>query len=327
MRIVMAVIGLALAAVLSVAMQSGRAAQRARYEAARLDQRKAAAAARQAAPSQPTSNPVVSKAPRCVRGVDTFASGLARVNAQPAEPADPPNLAAPALRRSRQGRAPRRARPPRPDAAEADGDRRRQAADRAGETGLRRLRVRGAAVKSLLLLWLGLWLGLCLGCSTLAPKTNPLYPLDLINPGVKVGYTWGNGGRWTYGFDLSVIASTGKNMSAIVGAGPEVNFTWRSGGTFDARLGLDLVSWMIGWEIGPSIVVDAQNHSHFGLGITTWASAVFFDPYWTYTIVFGGRPGSDLSEWGTYAKLPICVAGGCNYSSSGDGSHWWHIDD
>jgi hypothetical protein len=161
------------------------------------------------------------------------------------------------------------------------------------------------------------------GCSSILPKENPMYPLDIINPGVKAAYTWGLGGGWTYGFDVSVLAATGQNLHAIVAAGPEVNFTWRHGGTFDMRLGLDLVSWFVGMELGPSLVLDPLDHSHFGFGITTWASMVFFDPYWTYTIV-RGMP--NLSEWGMYAKLPICVAGGCDYSSSGDGDHWWHID-
>jgi hypothetical protein len=161
------------------------------------------------------------------------------------------------------------------------------------------------------------------GCSYILPKDNPMYPLVLMNPGVKAAYTFGPGGGWTYGFELSFLAATGKDLHAVVAAGPDVNFTWRHGGTFDLRLGLDLVSWFVGTELGPSLVLDPQNRPHFGFGITTWASAVFFDPYWTYTIV---RHGDNLNEWGMYTKLPICLAGGCA-SGGSSGDHWWHIDD
>jgi hypothetical protein len=79
---VLAAIGVLFAGLLSALLASGRSSQRARYVAARLDQRKAAAGARLAPTTPPSTAPAL-KAPRCVRGVDTFASALARVDPMP----------------------------------------------------------------------------------------------------------------------------------------------------------------------------------------------------------------------------------------------------
>jgi hypothetical protein len=142
----------------------------------------------------------------------------------------------------------------------------------------------------------------------------------VLNPGVKVAYTFGDGGGMTYGGELTALFSTGPNLHAIVAAGPDLNLGWTSGGVFEGRIGVDLVSWFAGLEAGPALVSDGAG-SHFGFGLTGWLSALFVDPYFTYTWV-GGR--DDTSELGAYFKLPICLGSNCAYGATGWHNHSHH---
>ena len=161
-------------------------------------------------------------------------------------------------------------------------------------------------------------LGACGGCSLL-PKDNP-YPSYVISPGVKVGYTFGPGGGWTYGGELSVPIKHGDDLHAIVAIGPAFNFGWTTHGTSYARLGVEAVSGFVGVEGGPTWVHD-RTGSHLGIAISPWASAIWGVGEYTYTFVVGGH---DFDELAALGKLPICIP--CA-SSGGGGTDYFGFHD
>jgi hypothetical protein len=151
-------------------------------------------------------------------------------------------------------------------------------------------------------------------CASVLPDQNPLDGYVWVNPGAKLAYTFGEGGGLTYGFEVSTVIANGSKASTVLGVGPVLNLTWTSKGTFNGRLGGQIVSWLWGVEAGPALVTDRRG-THFGFGVTPWVGAIVV-PYWTYTLVAGS---SSLNEWGVYGKLPICTGSNCDYSGGGDG--------
>ena len=133
-----------------------------------------------------------------------------------------------------------------------------------------------------------------------AHADNPLSDVIVVSPGIKVGYTFGHGGGFTYGAEVTVMRGTADDQSAILAHGPALNLTW-SRGTFQLRAGWQAVSWLVGVEAGPALVW-RDGQARFGLGVTPWLGALVI-PYYTYTFLPGA---SDLREAGIYLKLPIC---------------------
>jgi hypothetical protein len=157
------------------------------------------------------------------------------------------------------------------------------------------------------------WLVMLAGCSSVLPKHNPFPDAMVISPGVKVAYTFGRGGGMTYGGELTMLFRTWDDLHAIVAAGPALNLSWTPT-TFQARAGLELVSWFAGIEGGPALVTDRRG-AHFGVGVSPWLGGIFVVPELTHTYVLGAP---DMTEVGVYGKLPLCP--GCKVSHSGFGS-------
>src|SRR6478735_2880214 len=154
----------------------------------------------------------------------------------------------------------------------------------------------------------------CAGCSLL-PKDNP-YPSYVISPGVKIAYTFGPHGGWTYGGEISVPIKHGDDLHAIVAIGPALNFAWTARGTSYVRLGVEAVSWFVGVEGGPTLVNDHRGN-HFGIAVSPWASAIWAVGEYTYTYVVGAP---DFDEVGVIAKLPICIV--CAGAGGGDSDYF-----
>lgn len=144
---------------------------------------------------------------------------------------------------------------------------------------------------------------------------NPFPEQAIVAPGVKLGYTFGQGGGFTLGGEVSMLFRNGADAGLVLAHGPAINFGWTHGGIFQFRAGYELASWSLGLEAGPGFVHD-HSGTHFSLGLTPWLGAIFVVPYYTHSFVFGAR---DLNELGTYLKLPLCF--GCAGSDGGsDGS-------
>lgn len=136
-----------------------------------------------------------------------------------------------------------------------------------------------------------------------ADLDNPFPDTTVISPGIKVAYTFGEGGGFTYGAELTVMQRTGPGLSAIVAHGAAINLGWSHGGTFHLRAGWQVVSWFAGVEAGPALIW-REGRPHFGVGVTPWLGAIVV-PYYTYTWIPGAP---SLDEAGLYLKLPLCLA-------------------
>lgn len=147
---------------------------------------------------------------------------------------------------------------------------------------------------------------------------NPFPDSVVVSPGVKVAYTFGPEGGWTLGLELTLLYRTTESLSPVLAHGPAFNVTWTPSRSWYLRTGWQIVSFFVGFEAGPALVVDGEG-AHLGFGLTPWLGAVWVVPYFTHTFVLGGR---GLSELGTYLKLPLCT--GCE---SDGGSGYWDWDD
>jgi hypothetical protein len=134
-----------------------------------------------------------------------------------------------------------------------------------------------------------------------ADSDNLFADAIMVSPGIKVGYTFGDGGGFTFGAEVTVMQGTGPELSAILAHGPALNLGWSRGGTFHLRAGWQLVSWLVGIEGGPALIW-RDGQARFGFGVTPWIGGIVV-PYYTYTFVPGAR---SFDEAGMYLKLPLC---------------------
>jgi len=148
-----------------------------------------------------------------------------------------------------------------------------------------------------------------------ADVENPIADAIVVSPGIKVGYTFGDGGGFTWGAEVTVMRGTGTELSAIVAHGAALNLGWSRHGTFQLRAGWQLVSWLVGIEAGPALVW-RDGQARFGFGVTPWLGVIAV-PYYTYTLMPGAP---DIRETGIYLKLPVCPAceGGQGFDDDDD---------
>lgn len=131
----------------------------------------------------------------------------------------------------------------------------------------------------------------------------------LINPGIKLGYTFGPQGGFTYGFEVSYTSTAavdGVIRGAVVDLEQCKDLTMLHLGVewTDIGHGGNAIPWP-GVCIGPSFLWGNEEKGELALSIIPYFGVIAY-PYFEYTI----RPtGSDLFQIGTYLKVPIAPAG------------------
>src|SRR4051794_21517464 len=75
---------------------------------------------------------------------------------------------------------------------------------------------------------------------------NPFPEQAIVAPGVKLGYTFGQGGGFTLGGEVSMLLRNGADAGLVLAHGPAINFGWTHGGIFQFRAGYELASWSLG---------------------------------------------------------------------------------
>jgi hypothetical protein len=136
------------------------------------------------------------------------------------------------------------------------------------------------------------------------PTAAPAADL-FVNPGVKIGWTFGRG--LTYGLELSFVWDVQSEWaerdftSLPYGHGLVFDVDTNFKGFWKAHAGYEAIGPFIGIDVGPTLVGD-QGRVLFGLGITPWAGYDVI-PYYTYTLAFGGE--KNFHEMGTYLKVAI----------------------
>lgn len=120
-----------------------------------------------------------------------------------------------------------------------------------------------------------------------------------LNIGIKLGYTLGNNGGFTYGFEVSY---TKFYTPCIVGTVFDIDFLEKM---TKYHLGLEATSIITaGLCIGPTLIVE-EGTKDIGLSIIPYGGILLY-PYFNYTIRFS-KPS--LFEVGTYIKLSAPLSG------------------
>jgi hypothetical protein len=134
-----------------------------------------------------------------------------------------------------------------------------------------------------------------------------------LNPGAKLGYTFGRG--FTWGFEISVTWLR-PELDWIIGSGAVLDMTW-SKGLFELRGGYEMYGPLYGLELGPALVV--TDKAYLAIDVTPWLGGVFAAPYLTMSFGIGGPSRTEL---GTYLKLPICLHDDDGCYKGGSGGDW-----
>ena len=145
-------------------------------------------------------------------------------------------------------------------------------------------------------LWLMLVLSLLAGTSSADER--------FISPGIKLGYTFGQGGGFTTGIEVSYIVWRNELPMAVVLnidlCGREEKLEYQK-----IHLGWQ-ISHVVGIEAGPTIIWDDGGAS-LGMTVTPFAGLVFPYGYYSYTLDFAG--GRQRNEAGLLLKMPVALPG------------------
>ncbi len=142
------------------------------------------------------------------------------------------------------------------------------------------------------------------GSTTFAQNTT-----TFLSPGVKLGYTFGDNGGFTYGFEVSFVWMDRSVHNIGNSMGPVFDIDFWPGAT-RLHLGLELVKYdnrsgiASGACFGPSIVFK-ESQPHFGVSFIPFFGALAY-PYFNYTRV------NDFTflETGLYGKAHIHTGSG-----------------
>jgi len=131
----------------------------------------------------------------------------------------------------------------------------------------------------------------------------------LINPGIKLGYTFGPNGGFVYGIEVSYTAYMQNN--GIGGLVVDVercnNMTMMHFGFEGSYTGFELNSIPYpGICVGPSLIWDDKQPAELAFSIIPFFGFMAL-PYFEYTI---RREKPNLTQTGIYFKVPVSPAGG-----------------
>ncbi|MCX6134948.1 MAG: hypothetical protein NTU47_14140 [Ignavibacteriales bacterium] len=129
---------------------------------------------------------------------------------------------------------------------------------------------------------------LMLGSSMAVPAQT------LINPGLKLGYRFGEGGGFVGGFEISIMFWNEKGYYGFVLAGDGTSKT------LDYHFGVEYGIGYFGICVGP-VVSHRSDTTTYGLRVTPYGGFILV-PYYNYQFLV--RSGSE-HEVGTYFKLTI----------------------
>jgi len=123
-----------------------------------------------------------------------------------------------------------------------------------------------------------------------------------VNPGVKLGYQFGQNGGFVYGFEVS--------LTALHVGFPIVGFVWNVDFCRDntkVHFGAELSAGIIGINIGPSFYT-TKNGSYTGLTIGLYTGLLLI-PYYETSRFYGDTSSFSVNQFGGYLKAPIPMGG------------------
>jgi hypothetical protein len=119
-----------------------------------------------------------------------------------------------------------------------------------------------------------------------------------INPGIKLGYMFGENGGFVYGFEISVTHYDEKS-GPIWGCVLDWDVTKELN---KVHFGVEGSALFMGLDIGPTYAWRDDKH-YYGFSIIPFAGA-FLIPYYNYTYL---GPNNSTHEIGSYIKLTIPI--------------------
>jgi hypothetical protein len=120
-----------------------------------------------------------------------------------------------------------------------------------------------------------------------------------INPGVKLGYTWGKNGGFTWGWEVSCSAYRNGTMAYY---GVSIGMDWTKNirkSYVNLETGVPLFT---GISLGPTLITE-NGRNDVGISFSSYILFLAM-PYYTQTTRFGHR---NIEEVGVYLKMPIPV--------------------
>ncbi len=116
----------------------------------------------------------------------------------------------------------------------------------------------------------------------------------LVNPGIKLGYRFGDKGGFVAGFDLSIMFARENHYYGFVLATDGTNKN------IDFHAGFEYGRGIAGICIGPVLRISPAPHL-FGFRVTPYAG-ILLVPYYNYQFL---APSESEHEIGTYIKFTI----------------------
>jgi hypothetical protein len=117
-----------------------------------------------------------------------------------------------------------------------------------------------------------------------------------VNPGIKLGYMFGEKGGFVFGFEISVTRLD-NNSDIIWGYVLDYDMTKK---IKRIHLGIEASRTLVGIDIGPTYVW-VEGERHLGFSFIPYGGAVFY-PYYNYTYLF---PNISFQEIGSYIKITM----------------------
>ena len=118
----------------------------------------------------------------------------------------------------------------------------------------------------------------------------------VLNPGLKLGYTFGETGGFTWGFEVSITGGDGPWYGGVV----DIDFCKERTKLHVGFQG----SMVVGASIGPAWIWENEEKD-IGLSVIPFAGFMLY-PYYAFTLR-AKKP--DIHEVGGYLKIPMAIRG------------------
>lgn len=135
-----------------------------------------------------------------------------------------------------------------------------------------------------------------------SPKVYAGDPQIYINPGIKLGYTFGDDGGFTYGFELSITTNfKNQQTSNWYGVVVDVDFCkdWTR-----LHTGIEASSIGVGCDVGPSFLFRNDTVS-YGVSFIPFIGIIVY-PYYNFSFFDNGFASHEL---GSYFKVGGLISG------------------
>ncbi|MBK7103791.1 MAG: hypothetical protein IPH62_00705 [Ignavibacteriae bacterium] len=122
--------------------------------------------------------------------------------------------------------------------------------------------------------------------------------LNIISPGIKLGYAFGENGGFVYGFEVSYIS---VDQDRIWNYGSVLSYD--IGRNYQKlHIGIEGFLYFGGVDFGPTLLLEREN-IYYGYSITPFLGLLIY-PYFTYSKIWN-LDENTIYELGGYGKIPL----------------------